>query len=161
LAALRLARVMREAGLPDGMVTIVTGDADEIGPILWTHPAVELVSLTGGTEIGKWIAAEMGYKRAILELGGNDPLIVLRDADLDEAVKLAVYGAFKNSGQRCTAVKRIIVVEAIADEFVRRLVPAVSQLVVGDPLDPATDIGTVIHERDAIDFERRMNDAIS
>ena len=111
LAALRLARVMREAGLPDGMVTFVTGDAEEIGPILWTHPAVELVSLTGGTEIGKRVAAEMGYRRAILELGGNDPLIVLRDADLDEAVRLATYGAFKNSGQRCTAVKRIIVRE--------------------------------------------------
>jgi phosphonoacetaldehyde dehydrogenase len=161
LSALRLGRIMAEAGLPDWMVTFVTGDAEMIGPAMWTHPAVELVSYTGGTEIGKRIASQMGYKRAILELGGNDPLIVLEDADLDEAVKLAVYGAFKNSGQRCTAVKRIIVVQAVAEEFVRRLVPAVSQLVVGDPLDPATDIGTVIHERDAIDFERRMNDAIS
>jgi len=161
LSALRLARVMREAGLPDGMVTMVTGEAEAIGPVMWTHPAVELVSLTGGTDIGKRVAREMGYKRAILELGGNDPLIVLRDADLEEAVRLALYGAFKNSGQRCTAVKRIIVEETVADRFVPRLAEAAAKLVVGDPLDPTTDIGTVIAEPDAIEFERRMHDAIA
>lgn len=160
LSAMRLAMVMREAGLPDGMVTMVTGEASEIGPVMWTHPAVELVSLTGGTEIGKRIASEMGYKRAILELGGNDPLIVLGDADIEEAVRLAVYGAFKNSGQRCTAVKRIIVVESVADAFAEGLVAATRKLVAGDPMDPDTDVGTVIAAADAIDFERRMNDAI-
>lgn len=161
LSALRLARVMQDAGLPDGMVTMVTGDASEIGSLLWTHPAVELISLTGGTVIGKRIAAEMGYRRAILELGGNDPLIVLRDADLDEAVRLAVYGAFKNSGQRCTAVKRIIVEEPVADAFAARLIAATRQLVVGDPMNPGSDIGTVIDETDAIDFERLMNDSLA
>jgi aldehyde dehydrogenase (NAD+) len=161
LAALLLARIMREAGLPDGMVTMVTGEAAEIGPLLWTHPDVELVSFTGGTAIGKRIAREMGYKRAILELGGNDPLIVLADADLDEAVRLAVYGSFKNSGQRCTAVKRIIVVDSLADAFATRLVEATAKLVVGDPMDPNTDIGTVITEQAATDFERRMRDAIA
>jgi aldehyde dehydrogenase (NAD+) len=161
LSALRLARIAREAGLPDGMLTMVTGRAEEIGPVMWTHPDVELVSLTGGTEIGKRIAREMGYKRAILELGGNDPLIVLGDADLDEAVRLAVYGAFKNSGQRCTAVKRIIVVEQLADAFAEKLVAETAKLVVGDPMDASTDIGTVIAEADAIEFERRMNDAIA
>jgi len=161
LAALRLAQIMQEAGLPDGMVTIVTGIAAEIGPLLWTHPDVELVSFTGGTAIGKRIASEMGYKRAILELGGNDPLIVLRDADIDEAVRLAVYGAFKNSGQRCTAVKRIIVEDDIADLFVAKLVEATATIVVGDPMDPKTDIGTVINEQAAREFERRMQDAIT
>lgn len=161
LAALRLARVMAEAGLPEGMVTFVTGDAEQVGPPLWLHPAVELVSLTGGTPIGKRIAAEMGYKRAILELGGNDPLIVLKDADLDEAVNLALYGAFKNSGQRCTAVKRIIVEEPLGDAFAAKLAAAAPSLKVGDPLDSGTDIGTVISEADAADFERRMNDAIA
>lgn len=161
LSALRLARIVREAGLPDGMLTVVTGAAEEIGPIMWTHPDVELVSLTGGTEIGKRIAREMGYKRAILELGGNDPLIVLGDADLDEAVRLAVYGAFKNSGQRCTAVKRIIIVEELADAFAAKLTAETARLVVGDPMDPATDVGTVIAEADAIDFERRMRAAIA
>jgi putative phosphonoacetaldehyde dehydrogenase len=161
LSALRLAQIMAEVGLPDGMVTMVTGDAEAIGPVLWTHPDVELISLTGGTEIGKRVAREMGYKRAILELGGNDPLIVLRDADLDEAVRLATYGAFKNSGQRCTAVKRIIVEEPVADAFAAGLAQAAATLQVGDPFDPATDIGTVIAESDAIDFERRMNAAIA
>jgi putative phosphonoacetaldehyde dehydrogenase len=161
LSALRLARIMREAGLPDGMVTIVTGDAEEIGPVLWRHPAVELVSLTGGTEIGKRVAQELGYRRAILELGGNDPLIVLGDADLDEAVRLATYGAFKNSGQRCTAVKRIIAEEPIADALAAGVAAATTMLHVGDPLDPRTDIGTIIAEDEAIDFERRMNDALA
>lgn len=161
LSALRLARLLAEAGLPDGMLTVVTGDAEEIGPLLWTHPAVELISYTGGTAIGKRIAAEMGYRRAVLELGGNDPLIVLADADLEEAARLAVTGAFKNSGQRCTAVKRIIVIDSIADAFVERLVAETAKLVVGDPLDPATDIGTVIGERDAEAFQRRMEDAIA
>ena len=161
LSALRLARIMAEAGLPDGMVTMVTGDAEEIGPLLWTHPAVELVSLTGGTEIGKRVAAELGYRRAILELGGNDPLIVLGDADIDEAVRLATYGAFKNSGQRCTAVKRIIAEEPVADALAEGLAAAAATLKVGDPLDPKTDIGTVIAEQDAVDFERRMQGAIA
>jgi aldehyde dehydrogenase (NAD+) len=118
------------------------------------------VSFTGSTHVGKRIASEMGYKRAILELGGNDPLIVLEDADLDEAVRLATYGAFKNSGQRCTAVKRIIVVESVADEFSRRFVESAAGLVSGDPMEPATDVGTVISERDAVEFERRMLAAI-
>ncbi|MFM8593172.1 MAG: aldehyde dehydrogenase family protein, partial [Chloroflexota bacterium] len=160
LAALRLAQIMAEAGLPDGMVTMVTGEAEEVGPPLWLHPAVELVSLTGGTPIGKRIANEMGYKRAILELGGNDPLIVLDDADVDEAVKLALYGAFKNSGQRCTAVKRIIVDDSKAESFAEKLASVTPSLVVGDPLDPNTDIGPVISEEDAKEFERRMHDAI-
>src|SRR5579871_207223 len=163
LSALRLARVMREAGLPDGMVTIVTiapEQTEELGPLLWTHPEIEMVSFTGSTHVGKRIAAEMGYKRAILELGGNDPLIVLRDADLDEAVRLATYGAFKNSGQRCTAVKRIIVEEPIADTFAAALAASAAKLVIGDPMDPATDIGTVISERDAQEMERRMRAAI-
>jgi putative phosphonoacetaldehyde dehydrogenase len=161
LSALRLARIMREAGVPDGMVTMVTGEAEQIGPVLWTHPAVELVSLTGGTEIGKRVANELGYRRAILELGGNDPLLVLRDADIEEAVRLAAYGAFKNSGQRCTAVKRIIAEEPIADDLAEGIAAAASSLKVGDPLDPDTDIGTVISESDAIEFERRMNEAIA
>ena len=162
LAALALAQIMREAGLPDGMVTIATlspADTEEIGPLFWQYPDSELISFTGSTQVGKRIASEMGYKRAILELGGNDPLIVLDDADLDEAVRLATYGAFKNSGQRCTAVKRIIATEAVADEFARKLAESASKLVAGDPMDPATDVGTVISERDAERFENRMRAA--
>jgi putative phosphonoacetaldehyde dehydrogenase len=164
LSALALARIMREVGVPDGMITIASMDpelTETVGPLFWQHPDVELVSFTGSTAVGKRIAREMGYKRAILELGGNDPLIVLADADLEEAVRLATYGAYKNSGQRCTAVKRIIVDESVADQFAARLAESASKLVCGDPMDSTTDIGTVISDRDATEFERRMKEAIA
>jgi aldehyde dehydrogenase (NAD+) len=161
LSAVRLAWIMREAGLPDGMVTIVTGKTEEIGDLLWTHPAVELVSFTGGTEVGKRIAQQAGYRRLVLELGGNDPLIILSDADLNEAVRLAVAGSFKNSGQRCTAVKRLIVERSLADAFASRLAEEASKLATGDPRDPNTDIGTVICEEAAIEIERRIGAAVS
>jgi aldehyde dehydrogenase (NAD+) len=161
LSAVRLAWIMREAGLPDGMVTIVTGKTEEIGKLLWTHPAVELVSFTGGTEVGKRIAQQAGYRRLVLELGGNDPLIILGDADLSEAVRLAVAGSFKNAGQRCTAIKRLIVERSLADAVASRLAAEASKLVTGDPRDPNTDIGTVICEEAAIEIERRIGAAVS
>ena len=96
----------------------------------------------------------------MLELGGNDPLIVMEDADLDKAAELAVQGATKNSGQRCTAVKRILVVEKVADRFAELVLAKARKLKSGDPMDPETDIGTVIHERAARTFEARVNDAV-
>ncbi len=107
--------------------------------------------------VGKHIAATAGYKRIVLELGGNDPLIVMEDADLDKAAELAVTGATKNSGQRCTAVKRILVVEKVADEFSKLVLEKAKKLKAGDPMDPATDVGTVIHEGAAKSFERRVD----
>ncbi len=154
LSGLYLAGVLHDAGLPPGMLAAVTGDPEVVAPLLVTHPAVELVTFTGGVEIGKRIASMLGYRRAVLELGGNDPLIVLADADLDEAIRLAVYGAYKNSGQRCTAVKRIIVHEAIADAFAARLAEASAKVAVGDPMAESTDMGTVISEEAAIRLER-------
>jgi aldehyde dehydrogenase (NAD+) len=153
LSAIYLVHALHEAGLPDGMLHVVTGDPAEIGPVLVTHPAVELVSFTGGVKVGKRIAEMLGYRRAVLELGGNDPLIVLEDADLEEAVRLAVHGAYKNSGQRCTAVKRLIVSARIADEFAARFTAASAAIRVGDPQDPATDMGTVISEEAARGLE--------
>ena len=90
---------------------------------------------TGSVRVGKHIAATAGYKRLVLELGGNDPLIVMEDADLDRAADLAVAGATKNSGQRCTAVKRILVVESVADAFVERVLPRAKALKAGDPME--------------------------
>ncbi|HYY84320.1 MAG TPA: aldehyde dehydrogenase family protein, partial [Beijerinckiaceae bacterium] len=101
-----------------------------------------------------------GYRRIVLELGGNDPLIVMEDADLDKAADLAVQGATKNSGQRCTAVKRILVVESVADAFVAKVLPRAKALKAGDPMDPATDVGTVINERSAALFQKRVEDAV-
>ncbi|AUX31095.1 MULTISPECIES: phosphonoacetaldehyde dehydrogenase [Sorangium] len=161
LSAVYLAAVLHESGLPPGMLSVVTGDPAEIGRALVTHPAVELVSFTGGVEIGKRIAGMLGYRRAVLELGGNDPLIVLDDADLDEAARLAVYGCYKNSGQRCTAVKRLIVSERVADEFAARLAAASAELKVGDPRDPATDMGTVISEAAARQLQAAAADTLA
>ena len=109
LTALLLADVLYEAGLPREMFQVVTGDPKEIADAMLTDPNVDLITFTGGVSVGKYIAKHMGYRRAVLELGGNDPLIVMEDADIDEAATLAVAGSYKNSGQRCTAVKRMIV----------------------------------------------------
>ena len=121
LTALLLADMLYEAGLPPEMFSVVTGDPRDIGDAMITNPNADLVTFTGAVRVGKHIAATAGYKRLVLELGGNDPLIVMEDADLDKAATLAVAGSTKNSGQRCTAVKRIIVVESVADAFVERV----------------------------------------
>jgi aldehyde dehydrogenase (NAD+) len=161
LAALLLADVLYEAGLPPPMLSVLTGDAREIAAELLTHPAVDLVTFTGGVAVGKRIAATAVYKRQVLELGGNDPLIVMEDADLDEAAALAASGSYRNSGQRCTAIKRMLVHERVADDFVERLVENTRAVRYGDPLDPATDMGTVIDEAAACEFEARVNDALA
>jgi aldehyde dehydrogenase (NAD+) len=161
LAALTLADILYEAGLPPPMLSVVTGDPREIADELLTSPDVDLVTFTGGVAIGKAIASRAVYKRQVLELGGNDPIIVMEDADLEEAATLAASGSYKNSGQRCTAVKRILVHRSVADRFVELLVARTRELKYGDPLDPATDMGTVIDEPAAIEFEARVNDAVA
>jgi aldehyde dehydrogenase (NAD+) len=143
------------------MLSVLTGNPAEIAGEMLTHPDVDLVTFTGGVAIGKQIAAKAVYKRQVLELGGNDPLIVMDDADLDEAAALAASGSYRNSGQRCTAVKRILVHERIADAFIERLLDATARVRWGDPLDPATDMGTVIDEAAAIDFESRVIEAVA
>lgn len=160
LTAYLLADILYEAGLPPEMFSVVTGDPREIADELITHPQADLITFTGGVEIGKYIAQHAGYKRMVLELGGNDPLIVMEDADLDKAATLAAQGSYKNSGQRCTAVKRILVQRSVADAFVDRLVAATAKFKHGDPMDPATDMGTVIDEAAASYCERVVTDAI-
>jgi len=159
LSALALLEVIRSAGLPEAAAQIVCGEPAEVLDAFLAEPAVDVVSFTGGVAVGKLIAERLGYRRAVLELGGNDPLIVLEDADLDEAATLAVAGAFANSGQRCTAVKRILVDERVADELAERVAAGAAKLRVGDPLDPGTDIGTVIDEHAAVTIERRVRAA--
>ncbi len=161
LAALQLADILYEAGLPPPMLSVITGDPREIVDEMLTNAAVDLVSFTGGVAIGKHIAARAVYKRQVLELGGNDPLLVMEDADLEEAASLAASGSYKNSGQRCTAVKRMLVHERVADAFVEQLLARTAVVKYGDPLDPATDMGTVIDEPAAIEFEARVNDAVA
>ena len=160
LTALMLAGLFYEAGLPGDMLSVVTGLPDVIADEMVTNERAELVTFTGGVPIGKHIARTAGYKRTVLELGGNDPLIVMDDADLDKAADLAVAGAYKNSGQRCTAVKRVLVIDSVADALVDRVVEKSRALTCGDPMDAATDMGTVIDEQAAILFQNRVNDAV-
>jgi aldehyde dehydrogenase (NAD+) len=161
LSAIRLLELVLDAGLPAGAAQVVCGDPGSILDSFLAHDAVEVVSFTGGVAVGKSIAARLGYRRAVLELGGNDPLIVLADADLDEAAQLAVQGAFRNSGQRCTAVKRIIAVDEVADELAERVSAGARALRSGDPLDEATDVGTVIDEPAAERIVGRIRDAVA
>ena len=161
MTALLLADVLYEAGLPLEMFQVVTGRPEDIGDEMICNPLIDLVTFTGSVRVGKMIAEKAGYRRTVLELGGNSPLIVMEDADLDRAATLAVAGATKNSGQRCTAVKRILVIDSIADDFVRLVTEKAKKLKYGDPMDSQTDVGTVINEQSAILFQRRVEDAVA
>ncbi|MEO9339510.1 phosphonoacetaldehyde dehydrogenase [Mesorhizobium sp. SB112] len=160
MTALVLADILYEAGLPPEMLSVVTGWPKDIGDEMITNPNIDLITFTGGVPVGKLIASKAGYKRQVLELGGNDPLIILNDLsddDLAKAADLAVAGATKNSGQRCTAVKRILVQESVADRFVPLVLERAKKLRFGDPMDRTTDLGTVVHERAAKLFEDRVH----
>ena len=162
LTALALADILYDAGLPPEMFQVVTGWPNDIGDEMVTNSNIAVITFTGGVRVGKLIAAKAGYKRAALELGGNDPLIVLNDLgddDLDKAAELAVAGATKNSGQRCTAVKRILVQERVADRFVALVLEKAKTIKFGDPMDPSTDLGCVVHEEAAKIFEARVHKA--
>jgi len=161
LTALLLADILYEAGLPPEMFSVVTGDPREIADEMLTNPDMDLITFTGGVPIGKYIAAKAVYKRQVLELGGNDPIIVMEDADLDEAAALAAAGSYKNSGQRCTAIKRMLVHEAVADRFVELLLARTRAWTYGDPMDPEIDMGTVIDEAAAKSFEAKVNEAVA
>jgi putative phosphonoacetaldehyde dehydrogenase len=161
LTALVLADVLYEAGLPPEMLSVITGLPDDVGAEMINNEHIELITFTGGVPVGKHIARTAGYRRTVLELGGNSSLIVMEDADLDKAAELAVAGGTKNSGQRCTAVKRVLCVDSVADEFVPLVVEKARGIRYGDPMDPDTDLGTVVHEQAARSFEARVNDAVA
>ncbi len=161
LVALKFAELLYAAGLPGPMLSVLLGPTAEVAEVLVKHPAVELVAFTGSVAVGKRIAATAGYKKLVLELGGNDPLIVLDDADLDLAVTLAAEGSYRNSGQRCTAVKRILAQDGIAEELTSRLVEKTKEYVCGDPMDEATRVGTVIDEASAIYLETVVKEAVA
>ena len=147
-----LAEIFEEAGLPAGVLNVITStrdDASGIGDELIAHPAVRRISITGSTEVGRIIAEKAGrhLKRAVLELGGKDPLIVLADADVDYAVDAAVWGAFLHQGQICMSTERIIVDKKIADEFTRKLKDRAESMPMGDPTNPGTAVGPLVNQR--------------
>ncbi|HEU4481170.1 MAG TPA: aldehyde dehydrogenase family protein [Actinomycetota bacterium] len=148
LTALRLAQLALEAGVPEGVVNVITGFGDEAGQALAHHRDVDKVAFTGSTEVGRKIlhGAETNLKRVTLELGGKSPNIVFSDADLRRASKGSMFGIFLNSGQVCTAGSRILVESSIHDDFVRSLVDATASMKVGPGLDESTGMGPVVSE---------------
>jgi len=147
-----IVEAFKEAGLPESAVNLITNapqDAAEIVGTLIDHPAVRRINFTGSTAVGKIIAkrAAEHLKPVLLELGGKAPLIVLDDADLDEAVKAAAFGAFMNSGQICMSTERIIVVDSIADAFVEKFTAKVGTMSVGDPREGKTPLGAVVNQK--------------
>jgi len=160
MTAMLLADVLYDSGLPPEMFSVVTGWPQEIGLEMIKNPNIDLITFTGSVGVGKYIAEQAGYKRTVLELGGNDPLIVLNDLsddDLKKAVELAVTGATKNSGQRCTAVKRILCQNKIADKFVAMALERAKHITYGDPMDLKTDLGTVVNTEAAELFDKRVS----
>ena len=141
LSALYFADLLYEAGLPPEMLQVITGDPREIADEMLTHRHVELITFTGGVEIGKYIANKAGYRRIVLELGGNDPLIVMDDADLDKAVDLAIKGGLSLSGQACTGTSRVLVMKAVKAAFTDKLVARVKALKIGSGMTPGMDLG--------------------
>ncbi len=145
---------------PDGVVNTVTGYGSEVGDYLVSSPDVDKISFTGSVTTGMMISQKAGMKKVTLELGGNDPMVVLNDADIDKAVKGVINGAFLNAGQVCMGVKRIIVEEDISKEFAQMLVRETEKLVMGNPMDEKTTLGTLISQKAAIQVEQTVNNAV-
>jgi phosphonoacetaldehyde dehydrogenase len=161
LSAVRLTELLYEAGLPGHLLSCIHGGLDEITRPLIRDERVALVTFTGSAAVGREIAGIAGYKKTCLELGGHSPLIVLDDADLDLAALLACEGCFRNSGQRCTAVRRLLVQEAVLAEFTQRFLKLARTYTCGDPAQADTRVGTVIDERAAQSLEAAAREAES
>jgi aldehyde dehydrogenase (NAD+) len=158
--ALLIARLFEEAGCPEGVLNAVVGSGSEIGDYFVDHPIPRLISFTGSTEVGKRVGqrAMSGetIKRIALELGGNSPLVVLDDADIDAAVGAAVIGRFIHQGQICMSTNRIIVDKAVEKQFLERFVDGVSKLKVGNPAEPDTIIGPIINQSQLDGLNRKI-----
>jgi putative phosphonoacetaldehyde dehydrogenase len=161
LTAIAFAQLLVEAGCPADALAVLTGDPGVVGPALAAHPGVDMVTFTGGVATGRAVAAAAAGKKLLLELGGNDPLLVLPDADLDRAAQLAANGALATAGQSCRGVKRIVVWEQVADALVERLLDAARRKRFGDPREPETDVGPLVTEEAARLVERRIADAVA
>ena len=156
LLALKLVEVLNEAGLPPGVINLITGPGGTVGKAIVQHPRIKAVSFTGSLDTGKWIMEECSktMKRVSLELGGKNPVIVMDDANLELALEGVLWGAFGTTGQRCTATSRLILHEKIQDEFIKRLLAKAKALRIGNGLLPETDIGPVINKAQLEKIER-------
>jgi glyceraldehyde-3-phosphate dehydrogenase (NADP+) len=160
LSALLLAEAFDKAGLPPKVLSVITGSAKDVGQTLVTHPDVRMVSFTGGLSTGEKIARQAGLKKISMELGSNSPVIVLKDADLDEAVASCVSGAFWAAGQNCLGVQRIYIEEAVFEEFKDQFTAKTQKYRVGDKLSELTDMGPMINEKEARRVESWVNEAV-
>ncbi len=161
-----LAEVFEEAGLPPGVLNVVTCSRDHVGPVgdaLLEHPAVKRLSFTGSTKVGRRLGAKAAERliRPVLELGGKDPVIVLAGADLDQAVNAVAFGCFFHQGQICMSTERVIVEEGIVETFTQKLVQKAKSLRVGDPADPATQIGPIIHQGQLDEIHAQVQEAVA
>lgn len=141
-----IAKIFEEAGLPEGLLNVVVSDTAEIGDAFLEHPVPKVIAYTGSVEVGRHVARVTAthFKRAVLEMGGNNALVVLDDADLDYAVDASVFSRFTHQGQTCFAVHRVLVERSVEEEFTKRFIAKIRTLRVGDPRDPQTTIGPLI-----------------
>jgi phosphonoacetaldehyde dehydrogenase len=161
LAAYYIVQLALDCGMPPDMINVICGPTAEVAEPIVASELVDMITFTGSAAVGKRILALAGYKRVVLELGGSSAMLILADADVAQAADIAIAGIFKNSGQRCTAIRRLLVHESIADQFARTLAEKTAALRYGDPYDPQIDVGTVISEATARTIEQRVNDSIA
>ncbi len=159
LCGLYLAGIFQEAGVPDGVLNTVTGRGSEIGDYITTHSEINFINFTGSTEVGKHISQITNMVPLLMELGGKDAAIVLEDADLELTANNIVSGGYSYSGQRCTAVKRILAVEEIADQLIEKIIPKMDKLITGNPLEKDVNIVPLINKKAADFVWELMEDA--
>lgn len=161
LSAIALKDIFLESGLPEQMLKVVTCDIGEHTSWLLSHPLIDMVAFTGSTKTGEHIMRNIGIKKSLMELGGNDVCIICDDADLPSLIEIIIRGGLGNSGQRCTSIKRLLCQKKIADDVIRLLKEKIENIKIGDPLDPAVDMGTVIDENAAKIIEERIQKAVA
>ncbi|WP_321112687.1 aldehyde dehydrogenase family protein [Halorussus salinisoli] len=161
VVAVKLLETFAEAdvSLPDGALNLVTGDGPVVGDEVVVNDGTDAIGFTGSPETGEEIASKAGTKPTLLELGGNGPVIVLDDADLDAAVGCTAFGCFSNAGQICSASERVLVHEDVREEFTERMVERAREMQLGDPTDPGTDLGPLNNEGVAEKMDRHVADA--
>ncbi|OYR40835.1 hypothetical protein DJ82_06920 [Halorubrum sp. Ib24] len=158
--AVKLAEIIADTSLPDGALNLVTGEGPVVGNEVVANDGTDAIGFTGSPETGELIAETAGTKPSLLELGGNGPVIVLEDADLDAAAEATAFGCFSNAGQICSASERVLVHEAVAEEFTARLESLADSITLGDPFDDETDMGPLNNPSVAAKMDRHVSDAL-
>src|SRR5262245_62127667 len=160
LSALKLVEILLEAGLPPLAIACLTGPGGDLGAVLCTDPRVRKITFTGSRDVGEQICRMAGIKRVTMELGSNSPLIVMPDADLAAVAKAAVATGYSNAGQTCISTQRLIALDGIYDELLDELAPQVAAITTGDQLNPATKMGPMVRERDAVRVSQWIDEAV-